>query len=206
MMWYTTIRIFYSEVLLWNTSWRLTLVTFARAQRTAVAANARHLVSPLARQAAELQTSSAKILQIRKASNYLCFFYLNLRRGAACVITASLFFGYNYNYSLFRKESIWYISLKCADIISSLTFAQVQFTLLMRLHTILFHFIKTIQRDTLYIGWYTWFWYFFLHWTQQQFNIYIYRIWKIKFLSSLLSIEMLHLLLILQSWSYHAKV
>jgi hypothetical protein len=42
-------------------------------QRTAVAANARLPVSPLAKQAAELQISSAKILQIRKASNYFCF-------------------------------------------------------------------------------------------------------------------------------------
>jgi hypothetical protein len=44
----------------------LKLVTFAKAQRTAVAVSARHLASPLAKQAAVSLTSSART---RKASN-----------------------------------------------------------------------------------------------------------------------------------------
>ena len=48
------------EVLLWNTSKQLKQRTFAKALKTAAAANARHLASPLAKQAAVLLTSSAK--------------------------------------------------------------------------------------------------------------------------------------------------
>ena len=55
---------------LWNTSRLLKLVIFVTAQRTAVAANARLPASPLARQAAVLLISSAKIPKQRKASNY----------------------------------------------------------------------------------------------------------------------------------------
>ena len=48
------------EVLLWNTSEQLKQRTFATALKKAVAANARHLASLLAKQAAVLLTSSAK--------------------------------------------------------------------------------------------------------------------------------------------------
>ena len=48
------------EVLLWNISKQLKQRTFATALKKAVAANARHLASLLAKQAAVLLTRSAK--------------------------------------------------------------------------------------------------------------------------------------------------
>ena len=54
------------EVLLWNTSKQSKQKIFATALKKAVAANARHLASLLAKQAAVLLTSSAKT----KANNF----------------------------------------------------------------------------------------------------------------------------------------
>jgi len=55
------------RILSWNTSRLSKHVTFAKALKKAVAANARLLASPLAKQAAVSQISSAKAP--RKASN-----------------------------------------------------------------------------------------------------------------------------------------
>ena len=57
----------YGGLFSWNISKLLKLVICAKALKTVAAANARHLASPLAKQAAVLLTRNAKAL--RKANN-----------------------------------------------------------------------------------------------------------------------------------------